>query len=159
MIPKGHHGVDRLGPRVPAIIVSAYTPPQTRLHHIFEHTSVLSTVVNCFDLPQGQLGARQAQARDLADAVTLSASRIDAPKVAAPKFSWVDGLKARVRSLLYADHRRAAQTSLSHLQRSALHGVALFMETPELHDRIETLKSEHEADLLLAEHEAKLLKT
>ena len=164
VIPKGEHGgigfsFDRLGPRVPAIVVSAYTPSQTRLHHIFEHTSVLSTVVNCFDLPRGQLGARQAKARDLADAVTLSAPRIDAPKVAAPKFSWVDELKARVRSLLYADRRRGAETSLSCLQRAALHGVALFMETPELHDRIKNLNSEHEADLLLAEHEAKLLKT
>ena len=41
---------DRLGPRVPAIVISAYTPPQTRLNDVFEHTSVLSTVVNCFDL-------------------------------------------------------------------------------------------------------------
>jgi phospholipase C len=48
-----HDGIgfnfDRLGPRVPAVIVSAYTKPQTHLHDIFEHTSVLSTVVNCFD--------------------------------------------------------------------------------------------------------------
>jgi hypothetical protein len=139
-------------------VVSAYTPPQTRLHHIFEHTSVLSTVVNCFDLPRGQLGERQAKARDLADAITLPAPRIDAPRVMAPTFSWVDEVKARVRSLLCAGPRQRAQTSLSSLQRSALHGVALLTETPELHGRIEKLSSEHEADLLLAEHEAKLLK-
>jgi phospholipase C len=43
IIPAGEQGFsgfqfDRLGPRVPAIIISAYTPPQTRLHDVFEHT-------------------------------------------------------------------------------------------------------------------------
>jgi phospholipase C len=164
VIPKGQPGgigfnFDRLGPRVPAIVVSAYTPPQTRLHDIFEHTSVLSTVVNCFDLPRGQLGERQAKARDLRGAITLPAPRTDAPNVVAPTFSWVDEVKARVRSLLHADLRHRTETSLSSLQRSALHGVTLLTETPELHDRIEKLNSEHEADLLLAEHEAKVLKS
>jgi|SRR5450432_906926 len=94
IIPAGQPGgigfkFDRLGPRVPAIIVSAYTPPQTRLHHIFEHTSILSTVVNCFGLPQGKLAARQAKARDLRDALTLPSPRQDLPPIAKPHFSFV----------------------------------------------------------------------
>jgi hypothetical protein len=79
MIPKGHHGVDRLGPRVPAIIVSAYTPPQTRLHHIFEHTSVLSTVVNW-----GRDKKKPATLRTR----TLCLLRVSMyPRVVVPKFS------------------------------------------------------------------------
>jgi phospholipase C len=57
VIPSGQPGgagfkFDRLGPRVPAIVISAYTPPQTRLHNIFEHTSVLSTWSIVLDYPQ-----------------------------------------------------------------------------------------------------------
>src|SRR3984885_5010268 len=49
-IPAGQPGgvdfkFDRLGPRVPAIIISAYTPPQTRLHQVFEKKALLSTII------------------------------------------------------------------------------------------------------------------
>lgn len=48
------------------------------------------------------------------------------------------------------------KSPISDLQKAALHGVALFTQTRDLHDHINQLKSESEADQLLAEHEAKL---
>lgn len=49
--PDSHHddqfpdfGFDRLGPRVPAVIVSAYTGKGTVLHDVFDHTSIIATV-------------------------------------------------------------------------------------------------------------------
>jgi hypothetical protein len=58
--------------------VSACTP-QTVLKTIFDHTSALSTVVNCFGLPQGKLGKRQAKAPDVSEALALTAARQDRP--------------------------------------------------------------------------------
>jgi len=99
IIPAGQPGgigfkFDRLGPRVPAIIISAYTPPQTRLHQIFEHTSVLSTVVNCFGLPNNKFGKRQAKALDVSAALTLTDARQDRPPIAMPHFSLLDDVAA-----------------------------------------------------------------
>ncbi len=64
---KGGSGFqfNRLGVRVPAIVVSAYTPAQSIVNQVFDHTSVISTVVNRFGLPQNRLGARAAAAPDL----------------------------------------------------------------------------------------------
>ena len=53
----------RFGVRVPAIIVSAYTAPQTIINQTFDHTAVLSSVINCFGLA-GELGKRQANMPD-----------------------------------------------------------------------------------------------
>jgi len=36
-------GFDRLGPRVPAVVVSAYTREGTVLHDVFDHTSIIAT--------------------------------------------------------------------------------------------------------------------
>jgi len=36
-------GFDQLGPRVPAVIVSAYTEPGTVLHDVYDHTSIIAT--------------------------------------------------------------------------------------------------------------------
>lgn len=149
---------DRLGPRVPAIIISAYTSPQTRLHDVFEHTSVLSTVVNCFALPQGRLGDRQAKALDVSAALTLSSPRNDRPPIAKPEFSAFEDVGAELRSIAHATLLGAKQKPISDLQRTALHGAALFTQAGELHNRIEKLENELEADLLVIEHEAKLVK-
>ena len=163
IIPAGQPGgigfkFDRLGPRVPAIVVSAYTPPQTRLHHIFEHTSVLSTVVSCLGLPQGKLGARQVKALDIADALKLTTARDDRPPIAKPQFSILEDVAAEWHSIVHSKLLGAKQKPLSDLQRAALHGAALFTGAGDLHDRIAKIENELEADLLLVEHEARLVK-
>jgi phospholipase C len=163
VIPSGQPGgggfkFDRLGPRVPAIVVSAYTPAQTRLHTVFEHTSLLSTVVNCFGLPKGQLGKRQSRATDVGEALSLSVSRADQPAIAKPQFSLSDDIDAELYSVVNSRLLRATKKDVTDLQTEALHGMALFLQADDLHARVDNLKNQLEADLLLAELEAKLLK-
>jgi phospholipase C len=148
---------DRLGPRVPALVISAYTPTQTRLHDVFEHTSVLRTVVNCFTLPEDKLGARQIQARDVSAAISLSEPRSDRPAIAKPEFSFLTDLGAEMHSLAHAKLLGAKQKPLSDLQKTALHGAALLTQADELHERIEHLQNELEASLLLIEREARFV--
>jgi phospholipase C len=162
VIPAGELGgvgfkFDRLGPRVPAIIVSAYTPPQTRLHNIFEHTSLLSTVVNCFGLPKGKLGARQSVALDVGSALTLPDARQDRPPIAKPKFSMVEDVKAEWQSIQERLHG-TKHLAVSDLQKTALHGAALFMKDTDLHDRIDKIGNDLEAEQLRGEQEARLAK-
>ena len=148
---------DRLGPRVPAILVSAYTKPQTRLHSVFEHTSVLSTIVNCFELPANELGNRQPRASDVSAALNLPNPREDEPPIPSPDFSFLDDAEAAVHSIVHAKLRRSKQSPISELRKYALHGMALFTQTNDLHPHIEAVGNDLEANLLLIEHEAKLV--
>ena len=163
VIPAGEPGgigfkFDRLGPRVPAIVVSAYTQPETRLHQVFEHTSILSTVINSLGLPQNKLGARQPEAPDLGEAMPLANPRQDRPAIAKPTFSVIEDVAAEWHSVVHSKLLGAKQKPITDLQRTALQGVALFTQTEDLHNRIAKLENELEADLLLVEHEAKLVK-
>jgi phospholipase C len=148
---------DRLGPRVPAIIISAYTKPQTRLHCVFEHTSVLSTVVNCFDLPNNRLGKRQAEAPDLKDALNSPRPRKDRPPIPNSQFSFVEDAEAALHSLVHTKLLRFKRRPISDLRRNALHGMAVFTQAGDLISRVEGIENELEANLLLVEHEAKLV--
>jgi phospholipase C len=163
VIPKGQHGgagfkFDRLGPRVPAIVISAYTPAQTRLHSVFEHTSILKTVVNCFGLPDDKLGRRQIKALDVGDALPLDTPRKDRAPISKPHFSIRDVIGAELHSIIHSKFLGSKQNPITDLQRVALHGAALFAGAPDLHDRIANIDNELEADLLRAEQEAKLVK-
>ena len=149
---------DRLGPRVPAIVISAYTPPQTRLHGVFEHTSVLTTVVNCFALPKDKFGARQSKAPDVSAGLSLPVPRNDHAPIAEPQSTAMEDVLAELHSIVHTRILDAKQGPVSDLHRTALHGAAIFTEASELHERIDNLHNELEADLLLAEHEAAFLK-
>jgi len=83
--PDGHRdpsvsfNFDRLGPRVPAVIVSAYTAPGTVLKQDFDHTSVIATarlLLNgkCND---PVLGARAQKSNTFDCALTLAEPRND----------------------------------------------------------------------------------
>jgi phospholipase C len=61
--PKG--GYDRYGPRVPAIVLSPYSRPGGVTDVVHDHTSVLATIENKWNLPA--LTARDANARDVMD--------------------------------------------------------------------------------------------
>jgi phospholipase C len=151
---------DRLGPRVPAIIVSAYTPPQTRLNAVFEHTSVLKTVLNCFDdLPQDQLGERTAAALDLSAALTQTTARTDQPAIPKPDSSLLADLDAETHAIIHSRLLGAQRKPISDLQKTALQAAAILTNADELPARIDTIETELQADLLLAEHEAKFIKS
>jgi phospholipase C len=79
--PKENFPFTRLGVRVPAILVSAYTQPTTVVGEpgsgAFDHTSILKTVETRFGL--APLTQRDAAARSLEVALNLSIARTDAP--------------------------------------------------------------------------------
>jgi len=69
---------DRLGLRVPAVLVSPYIPKGTIDHQDYDHTSVLATVKKAFNLPNF-LTQRDAQAHTFEQNLSLDVPRIDTP--------------------------------------------------------------------------------
>ena len=68
---------DRLGPRVPAVIVSPLIRRNLIDHRTYEHSSIVSTLVRLFDLKE--LTARSSQTSDLKRLASLDVARTDAP--------------------------------------------------------------------------------
>jgi phospholipase C len=127
VIPPGQPGgtgfeFDRLGVRVPAIVVSAYTPRGSVLNTTFDHTSALSTVVNRFVLPKGKLGLRQEKATDVSEALTLPDPRQDAPPIPVPAAAEI-GVARRAEAIGTAI-THANSKSVSELQKRILIGSA-----------------------------------
>jgi phospholipase C len=146
---------DRLGVRVPAIVVSAYTPPGTILNKAFDHTSVLSTVVNCFGMPTGKLGRRQAAAPDVSDGLSLLSPRQDQPMIPMPGAA--DSGVAR-RAAAVADAMVQAEGKpLSELQKKIMVGAARRLGlTQEQQQDIAKSPTVLDADSKLLKFEAQL---
>jgi phospholipase C len=70
---------DRLGPRVPAIVVSPFVARGTIDHTVYEHASVPAFLKRVFNLPNF-LTARDAAANTFASALSLAAPRTDTPE-------------------------------------------------------------------------------
>lgn len=70
---------DRYGARVPAIVCSPLIAKSTVCNTVFDHTSIIRTVINLFLAPGTHLGCRDKAATDLLGLVTLSTPRTDAP--------------------------------------------------------------------------------
>jgi len=146
---------DRLGVRVPAIVVSAYTPEETILNTTFDHTSLLSTVVNCFGLPAGRLGQRQAKAPDVSEALALPEPRLDRPAIPLPGAATI-GLEKRVVAL-GAAIAHAQSKPISGLQQKILVGSAKRLGlSEEQQRRIAGTSTSLEADAELLKLEAQL---
>jgi phospholipase C len=66
----------RLGPRVPAMVVSAWTPPGLVLKDTFDHATIAATVLRRFCSPHPPyMGPRVAAAKDLRGALSLNQPR------------------------------------------------------------------------------------
>jgi phospholipase C len=160
VIPPGQPGgtgfaFDRLGVRVPAIVVSAYTPQGTILNTIFDHTSALSTVVNRFTLPSGRLGKRQEKAPDVSEALTLSSPRQDRPTIPLPGAAEI-GVAKRVAALGTAIVH-ANEKPVSELQKRLLLGAAKRLGlSPEQQGAVEKADTSLTADAELVKLEAQL---
>jgi phospholipase C len=76
--PQLTFGFDRLGLRVPAILVSPYAERGGIDSTVYDHTSILATVKNRFGLPNF-LTARDAAAATFEGSLSLSNPRTDAP--------------------------------------------------------------------------------
>jgi phospholipase C len=73
-------GFDRLGVRVPAILISPWVPKGTVVDgRTFEHASIPATVTKCFLGSYAQRTAREAAADTFLDLISLDAMRQDCP--------------------------------------------------------------------------------
>ena len=146
---------DRLGVRVPAIVISAYTPQGTILNTTFDHTSALSSIVNAFGLPAGKLGKRQASAADVSEALSLPTARSDRPPVlppAAADVTVVQRAEALGTTLVHAKSK-----PLSDLQKRILVGSARRLGiSAQAQQEIAGAQTAVEADALLLKFEAQM---
>jgi len=77
---------NRLGVRVPTILVSPWIAQGTVSNTIYDHTSIIRTAINCFGLKDSSgnpahLQARDQVASDVGEALTLSQPRTDTPRI------------------------------------------------------------------------------
>ncbi|MFL5159053.1 MAG: alkaline phosphatase family protein [Microvirga sp.] len=70
---------DQMGPRVPAVVISPLIPKGTIEHRLLEHSSVIATVMNLFDVPPLRHARDLNQICGLAHLASLSAPRQDTP--------------------------------------------------------------------------------
>ncbi|CAN97323.1 MULTISPECIES: alkaline phosphatase family protein [Sorangium] len=83
---------ERLGPRVPALIISPLIPRNLVDSRVYDHTSILRTVAQRFDLPP--LTKRDASANSLEHLFSLDSARRDTPK-RLPDPAWPPELVSR----------------------------------------------------------------
>ncbi|WP_322049445.1 alkaline phosphatase family protein [Paraburkholderia sp. J67] len=90
--PKQNFAFDRYGVRVPAVLISPYTAAGTVLRPAgntpFDHTSIISTVRNCFGIA-GPLTARDAAAPDLSGALNTDFDLHRGPAEVTAPTPWV----------------------------------------------------------------------
>jgi phospholipase C len=147
---------DRLGVRVPAIVVSPYTEARTVVNTVYDHTSVLSTIVNCFGLPTGQLGKRQSLAPDVHDALNRTVPRRDLPTIPQPA-GWNPSLGTRLTASADALFD-AKYKPLNDLQKKILIGAARRLNLASASTlQASTLTLALEADAYLMKLEGELL--
>lgn len=103
--PRAEEGFafDRLGVRVPTILVSPWIEQGRVDHSTYCHTSLIRTVCERWNLPP--LTARDAAAESLSGVLTRSTPRTDRPEIV---------------PLPYSPHPDHAQAPLLHLQRDIL---------------------------------------
>ena len=86
-IDSGAGRYDRLGFRVPAVVVSPFAKPGYVSHQVYDHTSVLKLVERKWNLPP--LTARDAEANDLLEMLDFEhAPLLEPPELAAPAVPW-----------------------------------------------------------------------
>jgi phospholipase C len=108
----------RLGCRVPTILVSPLVEQGRVVNTAFDHTSIIKTVVNCFDVRDGNgdpatLLAREAAATDVSEAVTLTTPRTDTVDIPFEQPPAFDGSVPRALSGLQSDIVAAAAALLA----------------------------------------------
>jgi hypothetical protein len=75
-VPLAGQTTGKLGPRVPAFVVSPYTPAGLVLKNVYDHTSIAATILRRFCAPHPPfLSARVSAALDLRDALPLAQAR------------------------------------------------------------------------------------
>lgn len=78
--PQGNARFSSYGVRVPALVISPWVEAGSVSHQVFDHTSMLKTVINRFLAPRGMvpdMGERVAAASDLGALLTRTTPRTD----------------------------------------------------------------------------------
>ena len=146
---------DRLGVRVPAIVISAYTPQGTILNTIFDHTSALSTVVNAFGLRRESSESARRAAADVSEALSLPTARSDRPPILQPAATDIS-VSQRVEAL-GSILAHAKSKPLSDLQKRILVGAAKRLGiSAQAQQEIASAQTAVEADALLLKFEAQM---
>lgn len=121
---------DRLGVRLPTVLISPYIEAGTVVHTLFDHTSIIKTVTNRWNLPP--LTERDRAANDLSPVLTLDQPRADLPKIVPRPFTSVPrpedeplndfqkgvlALAAGVEGLNHIDASKSAPEKIADLAR------------------------------------------
>ncbi|HKO42701.1 MAG TPA: alkaline phosphatase family protein [Pyrinomonadaceae bacterium] len=138
---------DRLGVRVPAVIVSPYIPAGTIIKDVFDHTSIIATARKLFlsGIPNTWLTERDRRANTFEGCLTLNQPRQGKVAISTPSTTQPLGL---ARSGKIPQNKK-----LSELQEAALVQM-LSVETAlprSKQNRIIVPKTEHEAAEYFAE--------
>ncbi|HKO82107.1 MAG TPA: alkaline phosphatase family protein, partial [Chitinophagaceae bacterium] len=83
-------GITRYGPRVPSFIISPYVPAKSVSHELFEHVSIVATIVRRFIKPelhnQLDLGPRLSSANDIGHMLSLLRPRKNVKQITVPTY-------------------------------------------------------------------------
>jgi phospholipase C len=145
---------DHLGVRVPAVIVSPFTRAGTILNDVYDHTTVLKTVVECFNLGNDGLGSRAATANGLAKALNLDVARTDSPPIPAPSEPPVGALQKTLAlgKLLM----QASEKPITALHKASLSQAARRLGRNDLADQAEKATSSLDAEAVAVKLEVEL---
>jgi hypothetical protein len=152
--------VDRLGVRVPAVIVSPYIPKGTILHDVFDHTSIIATARKLFlaGKPNTWLTERDRNANTFEGCLTLAISRSDKPAIPEPSGAGAASAAAAA-STSDGSSSKTKNGKLSELQQVGLVQM-ISLETQKAKKNSETgtivPKTEQEAAKYLQEVQVRL---
>ena len=145
---------DRLGVRVPVIVISPFTEAGTVLNETFDHTSVPKTIMNCFGLNGNALGRRTAVAKDLSLALTLDVARKDFPPIPAPPDMEVSVVQRTLAVGKWLMH--ASEKPVTPLHKMAISEVARRLGRPDLAQSAQEVRSVFDAEAIVIKLEAEL---
>jgi hypothetical protein len=110
----------KLGPRVPAFVVSPWTPAGLVLKETFDHGTIAATILRLFCSPDPPvMSPRVTQALDLRDAVSLERPRVVPPSI----FSLTNMVSSPPRTEI----RRFKVPQAPDAFGSMLGGISLFL--------------------------------
>ena len=147
---------DRLGVRIPAIVISPFTRAGTIANDVFDHTSLLKTVMNRFDLGTEGLGRRAAQAKDLSSALNLDIPRQDHPPIPEPANMEISVVQRTLAIGEWLMH--ASEKPVTELHKAALSEAARRLGRQDLADQAQEAKSVFDAEAIAIKVEAELWK-
>jgi len=161
VIPQSQPGgsgftFDRLGVRIPAIVISPFTRAGTIANDIFDHTSVLKTVMNCFALGSEGLGKRTSQAKDLSSALNLDDPREDEPTIPQPANMTISAVQRTLAVGKWLIH--ASEKPVTKLHKAALSEAARRLGRQDLAGQAQDATSVFDAEAVAIKLEAELWK-